>query len=85
MSHWKTRPFDAANYLTNEEEMAEYLSAVMEEGNTALLAAALGDIARARGMTQLARSTGLSSAFHAKVCTKAFPASVRRIPTPCSK
>lgn len=60
MNHWKTRPFDAANYLTSEEEMAAYLSTVMEEGDTALLAAALGDIARARGMTQLARDTGLS-------------------------
>ena len=60
MSKLKTRTFDAANYLTNEEEMAEYLTVVMEEGDSALLAAALGDIAKARGMTQLARDTGLS-------------------------
>jgi probable addiction module antidote protein len=60
MSQLKTRTFDAANYLTNEEEMAEYLTVVMEEGDSALLAAALGDIAKARGMTQLARDTGLS-------------------------
>ena len=60
MSKLKTRTFDAANYLTNEEEMAEYLTIVMEEGDSALLAAALGDIAKARGMTQLARDTGLS-------------------------
>lgn len=60
MSKLKTRPFDAANYLANEEEMALYLDIVMAEGDTALLAAALGDIARARGMSQLARDTGLS-------------------------
>lgn len=60
MSKPKSRPFDAANYLANEEEMALYLDIVMAEGDTALLAAALGDIARARGMSQLARDTGLS-------------------------
>lgn len=60
MNKLKTRTFDAANYLTSEEEMAEYLSVVIEEGDSMLLAAALGDIAKARGMTQLARDTGLS-------------------------
>ncbi len=60
MSSIKTRPFDPVQYLASEEAMAEYLQAVMEDGDTALLAAALGDIARARGMTQLARDTGLS-------------------------
>ena len=56
----KTRPFDMANYLTNEAEIVEYLRQVLADGDTAELAAALGDIARARGMTQLARDTGLS-------------------------
>ncbi|MFT4241081.1 MAG: putative addiction module antidote protein [Acidovorax sp.] len=56
----KTRPFDMANYLGSEEEIAEYLRQVLEDGDPAELAAALGDIARARGMTQLARDTGLS-------------------------
>jgi probable addiction module antidote protein len=60
MSTIKTRPFDMANYLGNEEEIAEYLRQVLEDGDPAELAAALGDIARARGMTQLARDTGLS-------------------------
>ncbi|WP_159917900.1 addiction module antidote protein [Pantoea sp. 18069] len=60
MSNIKTRPFDMANYLNNEEEIAEYLRQVLEDNNPAELAAALGDIARARGMTQLARDTGLS-------------------------
>ena len=56
----KTRPFDMANYLGSEEDVAEYLGQVLAEGDPAELAAALGDIARARGMTQLARDTGLS-------------------------
>ena len=54
------RPFDMANYLGSEEEVAEYLRQVLEDGDPAELAAALGDVARARGMTQLARDTGLS-------------------------
>ena len=60
MSKIKTRPFDPANYLNDEEDIAAYLQVVMEDGDPALLAAALGDIARARGMSQLARDTGLS-------------------------
>ena len=60
MSKIKTRPFDMANYLGTEEEVAEYLRQVLEDGDPAELAAALGDVARARGMTQLARDTGLS-------------------------
>jgi len=60
MSKIKTRPFDVSNYLNDEADIAAYLQAAMEDGDPALLAAALGDIARARGMTQLARDTGLS-------------------------
>ncbi len=60
MSTNKIRPFDAAHYLQCEEDIAEYLRQVLEDGDPALLGAALGDIARARGMTQLARDTGLS-------------------------
>ena len=60
MSSVQTRVFDAANYLHTEEDMAQDLGIVMEDGDPALLAAALGDIARARGMSQLARDTGLS-------------------------
>ena len=56
----QTRPFDMANYLGSEEEVAEYLRQVLEDGDPAELAAALGDVARARSMTQLARDTGLS-------------------------
>lgn len=60
MSKIKTRPFDMANYLGSDVEVGEYLRQVMEEGDPVELAAALGDIARARGMTQLAKETGLS-------------------------
>ena len=49
-----------ANHLRNEEEIAEYLRQVLQDHDPAELAGALGDIARARGMTQLARDTGLS-------------------------
>lgn len=56
----KTRPFDMDNYLQSEEDIAEYLRQVLEEGDAALLAAALGDVARASNMAQLARDTGLS-------------------------
>jgi probable addiction module antidote protein len=52
--------FDATRYLDSDEAVAQYLSAVIEDGDPALLAAALGDIARARGMTEIAKSSGLS-------------------------
>lgn len=56
-----TTPYDTADYLKTEEEMALYLDACFEEAgdDPAFIAAALGDIARARGMTQLAKDTGL--------------------------
>ena len=52
--------FDPAEYLESGEAMAEYLTAIIEENNPALLAAALGDIARARGMTEIARASGIT-------------------------
>jgi probable addiction module antidote protein len=52
--------FDAAEYLDNEEAIAEYLTAMIETGDPALLAAALGDIARARGMSDIAAASGLT-------------------------
>jgi probable addiction module antidote protein len=45
--------------METEEDMAAYLEAVLEDGDSALVAAALGDIARAKGMTHIARETGL--------------------------
>lgn len=52
--------FDAAEYLNNEEDMAAYLTLVFEENDPALLAAALGDIARAKGMSQVAKDSGIT-------------------------
>lgn len=52
--------FDAAEYLNGEQEVAAYLTAVLEENDPALLAAALGDIARSRGMTQVAKDSGIT-------------------------
>lgn len=52
--------FDATEYLHSDDDVAAYLSAVLEENDPALLAAALGDIARSRGMTQVARDSGIT-------------------------
>ncbi|WP_396268406.1 addiction module antidote protein [Ideonella sp.] len=52
--------FDAAEFLNSEEEIAAYLTTVLEENDPALLAAAIGDIARARGMTQVAKDSGIA-------------------------
>lgn len=53
-------PFDAADYLATPEDRAAYLQAAIEEGDSRLIAAALGDIARAVGVGDLAKRTGLS-------------------------
>jgi probable addiction module antidote protein len=55
-----TRPFDAAEYLDNAEAIAAYLEAAFEDGDPAFIADALGTVARAKGMTEVARKTGLS-------------------------
>lgn len=52
--------FDASEYLNSEEDVAVYLTAILEEKDPALLAAALGDIARARGMSQVAKDSGIA-------------------------
>ena len=54
--------YDVAEHLRTPEEMAAYLEACLEEadGDAAFIAKALGDIARARGMTQVARDAGMS-------------------------
>ena len=54
--------WDAADYRKSEEDLAAYLQACIEEApdDPALIAAALGDVARARGMVQLAKETGLT-------------------------
>jgi probable addiction module antidote protein len=52
--------FDPTEYLNSDEDVAAYLTTVLEENDTSLLAAALGDIARARGMTQVAKDSGIT-------------------------
>jgi probable addiction module antidote protein len=55
----KTTPFDPAKYLDDEEAIAAYLSDMMEGDEPGQLASALGDIARARGMSQIAIDSGI--------------------------
>jgi probable addiction module antidote protein len=56
----KTAPWDAAEYLTTPSRIAAYLEAAFEDGDPGLIATALGDIARAKGMTQLASQAGVT-------------------------
>lgn len=52
--------FDMVDHLKTDADIAQYLSLVLDDGDPSLLAAALGDMARARGMTEIARAAGLS-------------------------
>lgn len=58
----KTRRWDAAEMLKTKRDIAAYLDAVLEDGDPDLLKAALGDVARSKGMTEIARATGLGRA-----------------------
>jgi probable addiction module antidote protein len=58
-SKLKTRVWDPAEHLETEEDIAAYLDAAFEEGDPSFIAAALGDVARAKGMAQIARDAGL--------------------------
>lgn len=55
----KTATFDAADYLNDEKTIAEYLTAALEDPNPDVFLAAVRDVARARGMAQLAKDAGL--------------------------
>lgn len=59
MAKVTTTRWDPAQHLETAEDMAAYLEAALEEEDATLIAAALGDIARAKGMTGIARKTGL--------------------------
>jgi probable addiction module antidote protein len=61
MTKLKLHKWDTAEYLRSEDDISDYLSACIKEanGDAAFIAKALGNIARARGMTQLAADTGL--------------------------
>jgi probable addiction module antidote protein len=56
----KLQPFDMAEHLQDEQSIADYITIVLEENDPSALAQALGTVARARGMTEIARSSGLT-------------------------
>ncbi len=55
----EVKQFDAAEYLDNDEAIAEYLTATMDDPNPDVFLAALGDVAKARGMAEIAKTSGL--------------------------
>ena len=55
-----SKTFDVVDYLKTEKDIAAYLSAVLEDGDPALFVAAIGDIARAKGMTEIAKKSGVT-------------------------
>lgn len=55
----KTIPFDPADYLKSEADVVDWLKVWMEDGSPEEIAKAIGDIARSRGMTEIARKAGL--------------------------
>lgn len=56
----ETSKFEIADYLDSNEMIAEYLNAVLEEGNEREILAAIGNVAKAIGMTKIAEQTGMS-------------------------
>ncbi len=60
MTKAKTKPFDPAEYLDDSEAIAAYMTEALESGDPAFVADALGVVARARGMTEVAREAGVS-------------------------
>ena len=59
MAKTLTRPWDVADYLDNEEDIVAYLEAAFDDGDSRLITAALGDIAKSKGMTKIASEAGL--------------------------
>ena len=70
----KASKWDMADYLDSQEVITQYLNAALEDGNPAVVSAALGDIARAKGMTQLSRETGVSrDGLYKSLCATGNP------------
>lgn len=68
------KEFDASKYLNNDEVIAEYLSAAAEDPNPDVFIAALGDVAKARGMTKIAKDSGLGrESLYKSLCAGARP------------
>ena len=59
MAKTRTAAWDVVDHLDTEDDMVAYLEAALEDGDAQLVAAVLGDIARAKGMTQVAQGAGL--------------------------
>lgn len=55
----KTTPFDPADYLSSEADIVDYLKIWMEDGSPQEIARAIGDVARSKGMSEIAKATGL--------------------------
>ena len=88
MLRTQTRPWDAAHHVETEEDILGYLEAAWDDGETGLTAAALGDIARAKGMTLVAAEptwAGRASTrrCHPTVPRSSLPSSVSSAPWPC--
>jgi len=66
----KTKLWDPAEHLTSPDSIAAYLEAVFDDGDPSLIAAALGDIARAKGMTEIAKAAGVTRDALYKALTK---------------
>ena len=60
MAKLRTTKWDASEYLKSEEDIAHYIAAAFEDGNPDLIALAIGNVAKARGMTEIARKAGVS-------------------------
>jgi probable addiction module antidote protein len=70
----KTIPWDAAAYLKTDKDFAHYLDAAFEDGDPNLVAAALGDVARAKGMAKIAQAAGLRrESLYKALSTKGNP------------
>ena len=59
MTKTRTDPWDASDYLATDEDVSAYLEAAFDDGDPHLIAAALGDIARSKGMTKIAAEAGM--------------------------
>ena len=70
----KVSSFDVSEYLNDEASIAAYLNAILEEGDESLLLSAIGDIAKARGMSQIAEKSGLGrESLYKALSTNAKP------------
>ena len=71
----KTKRWDAAEHLKTDEDIIEYINAALEDGDIQVIAAARGDVARAKGMTKVARDAGLARpALYRALCDDGNPA-----------